>query len=128
MGSPPTNPNTPIVVANAAESFQNPVTFHYAHRDLTLHFVTEQELDAVASLSNSVHLTFLGVSFGALITLAITLSTVTISDSKVFAAFVACTVLSAASTLYFGIRAWISYREARRKLRELKSCRPLGSL
>jgi len=41
-----------------------PVTVQYTARTVMVHTVTSTELDTVASLSNSVHLTFFGVCFG----------------------------------------------------------------
>jgi hypothetical protein len=38
-----------------------PVTVQYTARTVMVHTVTSTELDTVASLSNSVHLTFFGV-------------------------------------------------------------------
>ncbi len=85
-----------------------------------MHTVTGQELDAVASLSNSVHLTFFGLCFGATISLSIVISTVSIPDPKTYAAFMALTAVSVILSSYFGIRALIDYRASRRKLKEIK--------
>lgn len=42
-----------------------PLTVQYARRTIRMHTVSETELDTVASLSNSIHLAFVGMSFGA---------------------------------------------------------------
>ena len=97
-----------------------PLNVQYARRTLTIYPVSDSELDFVASLSNSIHLTFVGMSFGALLTLAVTLYTVPLSDPKVYAGFVACTALTTILTVYFGIRAVSDYRKACAKLCELK--------
>jgi len=83
--------------------------------------VTELELDAVASLSASIHLTFFGISFGALVAFAIVLATVSPNDPVIHAMFVALLWVSALMTLYFGIRGINDYITARRKLNEIKS-------
>ncbi len=88
-----------------------------------MHTVSETELDGVASLSSSIHQTFVGMSFGAFFTLAITLYTVKIDDPKVYAAFVACAVLFGVLTLYFGIRAAADYIKAKKSLHKIKSGR-----
>lgn len=86
-----------------------------------MHAVTEAELETIASLGNSVHLTFFGISFGGLIAFSIVLATLTINDPVPHATFVALTALSGFLTAYFGIRAAIDYRASRRKLHEIKS-------
>jgi len=96
------------------------VTIYYEPRTLRMHQVTEAELDAVASLSNSVHQTFLGMAFGSLIAFAIVLGTVEIRAPLSHATFVGLTWISAVFTLYFGIRAVIDYKASRQKLKELK--------
>jgi len=86
-----------------------------------MHTVSSTELDTVASLSNSVHLTFFGLCLGAVVTFGIVLSTSKITDPTTHAGYVALLAVSVVGTLYFGIRASIDYREAKRKLREIKS-------
>ena len=66
--------------------------------------VTGSELETVASLSNSVHLAFFGVSFGALVSFVIVLSTTTISNPQTHADYVALAALSGFGTAYFGMR------------------------
>lgn len=85
-----------------------------------MHTVTETELDTVASLSNSVHLCFLGMSVGALSAFAIVLATIDIKDPISHAAFVGLTWISAVLTAYFAVRSLFDYREARAKLQEIK--------
>lgn len=85
-----------------------------------MHSVTGSELDTVASLSNSVDLAFLGMSFGALITLVAVDATVPLTTAGLIAGMVSGTIIAGLSSLVFGVRAWISYREAQNKLREIK--------
>lgn len=85
-----------------------------------MHTVTEVELDTVAGIGLSIHQTFLGLSFGALVAFVITLATVPITSPTVAATFSALTGLSAVLSLYFGARAWTDHRAARAKLAEIK--------
>ena len=86
-----------------------------------MHSVTGPELDMVASLSNSLHLAFFGICVGAFISLGIVLSLTPISDPKLYASYVALTAVSGGGALYFGIRAFLDYRAAQRKLKEIKN-------
>jgi hypothetical protein len=86
-----------------------------------MHTVTGMELDTIASLSNSVHLTFFGVCLGAVVAFGIVLSTSKITDPIIHAGYIALLAVSAVGTLYFGIRALIDYKEAKRRLKEIKS-------
>jgi hypothetical protein len=106
----------PILPANSMPG----VTVEYTPRRLTVRSVTDAELDTVASLSNSVHLAFVGMSFGALLAFSIVLFTVDITDVRIHSAFASLAWLSGVLTLYFGIRAAIDYRAAQVKLREIK--------
>jgi hypothetical protein len=92
----------------------------YARREVTVHQVTDSELDSVASLSNSVHLAMFGLCAGGLITLIVTLLTISIVQSMAFAALVASAIATFVGSIYFGINARISYKEAERKLKEIK--------
>ncbi len=85
-----------------------------------MYTVTDAELDTVASLGNSIHLTFLGISFGTAIAFGIVLATVQVTDPLAHASFVALAWLSAFLTVYFAIRAFVDYRAAQRKLSEIK--------
>ena len=86
-----------------------------------MHTLTETELEAVASLSSSVHLAFLGMSFGSFIAFAIVLWTIEIRDPLQHATFAGLAWTSAMLSLYFGVRAAIDYRASRRKLKEIKA-------
>jgi hypothetical protein len=98
-----------------------PLTLQYARRTLRMHSATEAELETIASLGNSVHLAFFGISFGAVIAFSIVLSTITISDPIPHATFMGMDWLSVILTFYFGVRAAVDYRSSRRKLKEIKS-------
>jgi hypothetical protein len=100
-----------------------PLTVHYAPRTVMMHSLTETELDGVASIHNSVHLTFFGVCVGGLMAFGIALATLSIADPKTYAAFVALFAICILGSSYFGVRGVIDYREARRRLREIKAGR-----
>jgi hypothetical protein len=97
-----------------------PLTVEYARRTLTMHTVTDIELDSVASLGNSVHLTFFGLCAGALVAFGSVLSTTAITEPKIYAAYVGLTAVSLLGGLYFGVRAIIDYRSSRRRLADIK--------
>lgn len=98
-----------------------PLTVQYASRSVTMHAVTGTELDTVASLSNSVHLTLFGLCAGGSIAIAIVLTTVNVADPSTHAAYVGALIVSVVMSLYFGIRGGIDHRAAKKKLKELKS-------
>jgi hypothetical protein len=100
-----------------------PLTVQYLPRTVMVHPVTTNELDAVASLSNSLNLTFFGISFGSTTAFGIVLSTSVIGDPKVYAAYVALLAVSFIGSGYFGIRGILDYRAAKKKLEEIKSGR-----
>jgi hypothetical protein len=94
-------------------------TVEYVPRHLRMHTVSENELDAIASGSSSLNLTFFGVCFGAAISFSIVLYNGGIDvnhksmyDMLLFAA----TILSA----YFGVRGGKDYFTSKGKLDALK--------
>jgi hypothetical protein len=115
----------PQIGNGSVSQFSNPVTLSYARREVTMHTVTENELDTVASLSNSVDLAFTGICGGGFLTLAVTLATVTLTSPITSAGFVSATIISGLGTLFFGIKARISYKEAQEKLKDIKKGSPM---
>jgi high-affinity Fe2+/Pb2+ permease len=97
-----------------------PLVVNYAPRKIVMYSVTDSELNTIASLSNSVYLTFFGLCAGALIAFAIVLSTVALAGTQQVI-YVTLTAVSAVATLFFGIRSWTGYRAARDELRAIKS-------
>lgn len=81
--------------------------------------VTEAELDALASLGNSINLTFLGISLGAVISFSIALWTDG-TDARTHSEFMALAWLSGVLTLYFAIRSAVDHRSIKARLRALK--------
>lgn len=98
-----------------------PVHIVVQERRIIFYLISEQELDQLGSLSNSVNLTFLGLSFGGLI-LGIVLLTIPRSQDfyPIFAALYAVSVVL---TAYFGIQAGRDYRRAGERLRQIKAQR-----
>ena len=117
MGAGENKPSDELRIVPAAGM---PLTVQYARRTLRMLTLTEIELDTVASIGNSVHLAFLGISAGAFIAFGITMLTLPIADPKLFATFAALTALAGILTAYFGVRALIDYRASRAKLSEIK--------
>jgi len=89
-------------------------------RSITMHNVADHELDVIMGSSGGVHLTFFGICFGALLTSAATLLTVTITGDRVFAGFVAAALVSLILSFYFGIKAISDYRSASKKVESIK--------
>jgi hypothetical protein len=85
-----------------------------------MHPVSATELDTVASLSNSIHLTFFGVCIGSAITFSVVLTTANVTNDRVFAAYVAALIASSVLGLYFGIRGGRDYFAAKKKIKEIK--------
>jgi hypothetical protein len=86
-------------------------------------WIFEPELDSVAAGSASLHLTFFGISAGALVAFWITLATVTIDDPMTYGAFVGLLAVSVIGSLYFGVRGVSDYVAAQKKIKELKQGR-----
>jgi hypothetical protein len=69
------------------DSHSGQITISLQRRTLTMHSLTETELDALASSGPSVNLGFLGMSFGAFVSFGIVLLTVELRDSMMHATF-----------------------------------------
>src|SRR5438094_597451 len=84
-----------------------PLTVQYASRTVMVHQLTNNELDTVASISNSVHLAFFGLCAGGSVSFGIVLSGNAITEPKQVASYVALFAISLIGAFYFGIRAAI---------------------
>jgi hypothetical protein len=82
--------------------------------------VSTDDLDNVASLGNSLNLTFFGLSVGAAIAFVIVLTTGNVTDPTIHAAYIAALMVSSVFSLFFGIRGAIDYKAAKKKLNEIK--------
>jgi hypothetical protein len=97
------------------------LTISYAPRRMVMHYVSESELTEISSLgTSSVYLTFFGLAFGALVSFGTVLTTTTIESPKIYAGFVAATVVSGLATPLFAILAGMGYFKAKQKLKEIK--------
>jgi len=97
-----------------------PLTVQYAPRSLTVHTVSGTELDTVASLSNSVNLAFFTLCVGLAAAFGIVLSQGGVTDIVKHAEYVGLFAISSVGSLYFGVRAIIDYKVAKRKLQDIK--------
>lgn len=70
------------------ETQDSRVTIDYRPRNVTMRYVSDQELETIgsSSIQSAIHLAFFGVAGGAAIALGITLNTVTIPDAKTYCA------------------------------------------
>jgi len=94
-------------------------------RTLEMYTVTNQELEALASGPQSVHIGFLGTSIGALLVVIVALLTVQM-DRTTHGLFLVGMVLSVILTAYFGIRAVLDLRSAGNQLSTIRSNRRIG--
>lgn len=98
----------------------NPVVLRHIRREVRMISVAEYELDGLASPDTSIFLAFFGISVGACIALLITILTVTIDNPLKHASFVAMGWVSAAASLFFGIRVIVAMRATSKRLKLLK--------
>ncbi len=86
-----------------------------------MHNVSESELDALASGSPSIHLTFFGICFGAAVsfgTVVIATANLDSFNKSLFSTLFVSAVLMAS---FFAVQSIRDYLQSRRKLREIKS-------
>jgi hypothetical protein len=95
-------------------------------RRLKMHNVSESELDALASGSTSINLTFFGICLGAAISFGIVLRTTTLEPfSK--AVFEALFFSSLVMGAYFGVFGVKDHRASKKRLSDIKGGRILNS-
>ena len=94
------------------------ITFIVQPRTVNLYFVTRAELQQLASLGVSLHMTFFGISVGAAVAVGIALLTATL-DSRTNAAFVALLAVSLVGVAYFSVRALFDWRARERVVRSV---------
>lgn len=97
-----------------------PITVEYVSRSMRMIPVSSDELDTVASLSNSINLAFFCLCVGAAIAFGIVLTTTSVPDPKVYASYVALLGASLIGTAFFGTKALSDFRAAKKKLGEMK--------
>lgn len=118
MSNPPLSEDTGGQIVS---NIPVPLTVEYAQRSIRMHWIAGTELDTVAGLSNSIHLTFFGLCAGAAIAFAVVLTTGNITDPMTHAGYVSALITSGVLAFYFGIRGVRDYRLAKRKLKEIKN-------
>jgi hypothetical protein len=92
-------------------------------RKIHMYSVTDTELNSLqdSGLSATIDVALFTLSVGVFSTSIVTISTVDISDAKVFASYIAAAIVTALSTIYFGLRSRAAWRNAKNKLREIKN-------
>lgn len=91
------------------------VTSNTAPRHFDLVRLTLDEIEELRSANNSTDLTFFGISFGALLTVAVTLATVTLPSMASHVIFVVLTIGFALASGVFGLNAYQKHRKWQRK-------------
>lgn len=115
--------NRSVVSRIEPETRDSRVTVNYRPRNVTMNYVSDQELDTIgsATIQNSLHLTFFGAAFGAAVAFGVTLNTVVFTSPNVYAAYWAVFIVSVVGAAYFGVRSWLDWRIAaneRKRIRE----------
>ncbi|MFY9978197.1 MAG: hypothetical protein WAK22_08195 [Candidatus Sulfotelmatobacter sp.] len=82
--------------------------------------VNSHELDTVASLSNSVNLAFFTLCVGLAAAFGLVLNQGGITDAMKHAEYVSLFAVSVVGSLYFGVRALVDHRAAKRRLDDIK--------
>jgi bacteriorhodopsin len=98
------------------------VTIRYVPSEVLMYTLSGEQLDSVSSMgiNNSVNTTFFGVAVGAFVAFVIVVMTVTISDPRIYAAFVALTAVSGFLSAFLGIKIGLDCKKAKEKLRTIK--------
>ena len=104
----------PVPPAEYTDAQQLGITIEQPPRTLKVMRVVESELDEITSIGTSLHLTFLGISAGSLVSFTIQ------SAGFTGAGFTGMVWASAIGTLYFGIQSVLNVRRARKKIAALK--------
>lgn len=86
-----------------------------------MHHVSGADLDSIASLGNSIHLTLFGVCAGAAISFWVVLSTTKVTDPMAHAEYVIGLGAAVVFSIYFGAFGVTDYVRARRRLKEIKN-------
>lgn len=115
------NPNPPTIPFEHSTAISG-VQIIIHQRKIHMHTLTDPELNSLqeSGLSATVDLALFALSVGILVSAVITLSTVDISNPKIYATYVAASIVTGLLSLWFGIRAFIGIKNARTKLKEIK--------
>jgi len=107
---------TPVI---RTESANDPLTVELHSRRLIGYPVTNAELEMLASGGGSLNAGFFGTCIGAGISLVSTLVSAKLSD-RLFAVYVASTLVAFAGTVLFGVRTVFDRLRAKRLLTEIR--------
>ena len=110
----------PAPPAEYTDAQQLGITIEQPPRTLKVIRVFESELDAITSIGTSIHLTFLGISAGSLVSFIVVISTVNSLSTIQSAGFTGMVWASTIGTLYFGIQSVLNMMRARKKIAALK--------
>jgi hypothetical protein len=119
---PPQPPQAPA--QQAADLFlpaHNPLTMEMVPRHLKMHSLSEHELDAIASGSSSIHLSFFGVCVGAFISFMIVIYSGGVTDPSKRSMYGMLAFSTAIMATYFGIRGIADNLKSKALVRELKA-------
>ncbi|HEV2911901.1 MAG TPA: hypothetical protein VGX92_01175 [Pyrinomonadaceae bacterium] len=108
------------------ETRESRVTINYRPRDVTMYYISDQELETIGTASNdfSLQLGFFGAALGVAVTCVGVLSTVEISNPRIYAAYWAVLVVAIPATVFFFIRAVLAYRKSRQQIRAIREESP----
>jgi hypothetical protein len=115
--------NKSLVTLIKPETHDTRVTINYRPRNVTMYYVSDQELEIIGSSNaqSSLHLTFFGVFAGAALALGLTLITLEIADPRIYAAFWAGLTVSLAFTIYFGIRSFVDWKNSAKQIKAIRA-------
>jgi hypothetical protein len=104
------------------KTIQNPVTISLQRRNVNMHYVFEHELDnlGTANIQASINLGLFGISFGAAVSLWITVLTVAFADQSTANLIIAIAVALSLLSVYLGARCYFDVRKARKQLEAIK--------
>lgn len=113
----PSNDQAPLVGREIhwTPGGESGVTSSTAPRHFDLVQLTLEEIEELRSANNSTDLTFFGISFGALLTVAVTLATVPLPTTASHVIFVVLTAGFALASAVFGVNAFQKHRRWQRK-------------
>lgn len=114
--------NKPLPARIRTETPDSRVTIDYKPRRVTMHYVSDQELETIGNASNdfSLYLAFFGASISLAGASAITLSTVELTDPRTYFGYCAALVVSAPATVFFLIKALLGWKKARQHIRAIQ--------
>jgi hypothetical protein len=102
------------------------VTTEMVQRHVRYHPITEEELDMVAAISNSIHVGFLGITAGAFIAFWLTVKTVTTLTADDKTLFIVLMWVTGLASAYFIFQSIGDFFRARRTLTNIKRRQTAG--